>query len=66
DVDALVDSGAKNSYMHTDFIKANKLQPSVLAYHISIYNADGSLNAARSITHFVNSILRVRGHTETI
>ncbi|KAF6744655.1 hypothetical protein DFP72DRAFT_773622, partial [Ephemerocybe angulata] len=67
DVEGLIDSGAENSYIHSDFVtSSSQLLPSVLAYPIGVYNADGTLNANGSITHFVDTILRIQDHSEVI
>ncbi|KAF6755238.1 hypothetical protein DFP72DRAFT_770403, partial [Ephemerocybe angulata] len=64
--EALIDSGAENSYVQSEFVKQNQLLPSILPFPIGVYNADGSLNANGSITHYVDIILRIRDHLEVL
>ena len=63
-VSALVDSGATGDIIDRHFAKSCRFNLVKLAQPIPVYNVDGTLNEAGSITEVVNLILRYKGHSE--
>ncbi|KIJ10923.1 hypothetical protein PAXINDRAFT_39120, partial [Paxillus involutus ATCC 200175] len=63
---ALVDSGCTGSSIDSGFVKAKGLNAQPLPRPIPVYNADGTLNKAGSITHFVTLRMMVGKHAERI
>jgi RNase H-like domain found in reverse transcriptase/Reverse transcriptase (RNA-dependent DNA polymerase)/Integrase zinc binding domain/Chromo (CHRromatin Organisation MOdifier) domain/Retroviral aspartyl protease len=61
---ALLDSGATSQFMHSDFVKRNRLATKALSRPIPIYNVDGSSNEAGSISEVVEVMLRYGDHSE--
>ncbi|KIJ12374.1 hypothetical protein PAXINDRAFT_83121, partial [Paxillus involutus ATCC 200175] len=60
----LVDSGCTGSSIDSGFVKAKGLNAQPLPRPILVYNADGTLNKAGSITHFVTLRMMVGKHAE--
>jgi Retroviral aspartyl protease len=61
---ALLDCGATDKFIHSDFVKCNRIATRLLSRPIPIYNMDGMLNEAGSITEVVEMMLRYRDHSE--
>jgi Reverse transcriptase (RNA-dependent DNA polymerase)/Retroviral aspartyl protease len=61
---ALLDCGATGKFVHSDFVKRNCIATRLLSRPIPIYNVDGMLNEAGSITEVVEMMLRYRDHSE--
>ena len=51
-------------FVDRDYVKANRLTTRTLSAPILVYNVDGSLNEASSVTEVVDLILRYNGHSE--
>ena len=60
----LLDCGATDLFIHSDFVQRNKLTTKKLGRPIPVYNVDGMLNEAGSISEVWDTILRYRDHTE--
>lgn len=65
-VEALLDSGCTGSCIDRKFIAANKIQTRKLPIPVLVYNADGSENAAGTISEAVRLHVRIKGHTEVL
>ena len=65
-VTGLIDSGCTGSCIDRKFVEKNGIQTNRLYVPIPIYNADGSVNAAGSITGFVELRMTLKDHTEHI
>ena len=61
---ALIDSGATGLFMSQGYVEHHRLITQKLQCPIAVYNIDGSLNEARSITEMVDAILHVNRHSE--
>jgi Retroviral aspartyl protease len=61
---ALLDCGATNKFVHSDFVKRNRITTRLLSRPIPIYNVDGTLNEAGSITEVVEMMLQYCDHSE--
>jgi Retroviral aspartyl protease len=61
---ALLDCGATDKFIHSNFVKCNCITTRLLSRPIPIYNVDGTLNEAGSITKVVEMMLRYRDHSE--
>jgi len=61
---ALIDSGATSLFMSQGYVKCHQLTTQKLQYPIAIYNVNGFLNEAGSITEVVDAILCMNGHSE--
>ena len=61
---ALIDSRATSLFMSWGYVKCHRLTTWKLQHSIVVYNVDGLLNEARSITEVVNAILHVNRHTK--
>jgi Retroviral aspartyl protease len=61
---ALLDCGATNKFVHSDFVKRNRITTRLLSGPIPIYNVDGTLNEAGSITEVVEMMLQYCDHSE--
>jgi Retroviral aspartyl protease len=61
---ALLDCGATDKFIHSDFVKRNRIATRLLSRPIPIYNVDGTLNEAGSITEVVKMMLQYRDHSE--
>jgi len=61
---ALIDSGATGLFMSQGYVECHRLTTWNLQYPIAVYNVDGSLNEAGSITEVVDAILCVNGHSK--
>ena len=57
DIKALLDSGATQSLLHTDFVKSHNIPHIPLQRPVVAYNADNTPNVAGLITHY--AILRI-------
>jgi Retroviral aspartyl protease len=55
---ALLDCGATDKFIHSDFVKRNHIAMRLLSRPIPIYNVDGTLNEAGSITKVVEMMLQ--------
>ena len=63
---ALLDSGCTGTIMDQQFAKGKGLETHKLPQPIPVYNADGSINQAGSITEFVIVELTIDNHKEQI
>jgi hypothetical protein len=63
-ISALVDCGATEDFIDRHYAKSSCLNLVKLAHPISVYNIDGTLNEAGSITEVVNLILHYKNHSE--
>ena len=64
-VAAMVDSGATALFLDKKYTDRHKMWQIPLEYPITLYNIDGSLNEASSITHKVKLSLRIGQDKET-
>jgi Retroviral aspartyl protease len=62
----LLDCGATDKFLHSDFMKRNCIATRLLSWPIPIYNVDGTLNEAGSITEVVKMMLQYHDHSETM
>jgi Retroviral aspartyl protease len=60
----LLDCGATDKFIHSNFMKRNRIMTRLLSQPIPIYNMDGTLNKAGSITKVVKMMLQYRDHSE--
>jgi len=63
-VNSFMDSGATGEFIDHHYAKSNRLHTRKLSKPILVYNVDGTLNEAGSITEVVDLILRYRNHSE--
>jgi len=63
-VNSFVDSRATGEFTNRHYSKSNQLHTRKLSKPIPVYNVDGTLNEAGSITEVVDLILRYRNHLE--
>jgi len=63
-VNSFLDSGATGEFIDRHYAKSNQLHTQKLSEPIPVYNVDGTLNEAGSITEVVDLILRYRNHSE--
>jgi len=63
-VNSFVDSGATGEFIDRHYAKSNWLHTQKLSEPIPVYNVDGTLNKAGSITEVKDLILRYRNHSE--
>ena len=63
-VNSFVDSGATGEFIDCHYAKSNRLHTRKLSEPILVYNVDGTLNEAGSITEVVDLILRYWIHLE--
>ena len=63
-LNSLVDSGATGEFLDREYVRSNRLRTRKLSHPIPVYNIDGTLNEAGSITEVVDLILRYRKHSE--
>ena len=63
-VNSLVDSGANREFINREYAKSCQFNLLKLTTPIPVYNIDGTLNEAGSITEAVSLILRYKGHSE--
>jgi len=63
-INSFVDSGATGEFIDCHYAKSNQLHTQKLSEPIPVYNVDGTLNEAGSITEVVDLILRYRNHSE--
>ena len=61
---ALLDSGATACFIDLGFVNARDLQTRTLPRAIPVYNIDGTLNEAGSITRAIDLICRFQDHSE--
>jgi hypothetical protein len=61
---ALIDCGATGQFMDRAYVERNRLTTRKLLRPIPVYNVDGTLNEAGSITEIVDVILRFNDHSE--
>ena len=61
---ALIDCGATGKFMDQSYVEKHQLTAWKLQCTIPVFNVDGSLNEAGSITEVVDAILRLDGHSE--
>ena len=63
----LVDCGASGrGYISSSFVDRHNLPCTPLAYHVPVYNVDGSQNVAGAINRLCTLNMTIGGHTETI
>ena len=62
---ALIDSGCTVSCINEETVKKFNLEKKILEHAVPIQNADGTLNAARSITHIITTHLEFDLNGET-
>ena len=60
----LLDCGASDMFMSSDFVKWKHLMTKLLTHPIPVYNVNGTLNKAGSISKVINVMLRYRDHSE--
>jgi hypothetical protein len=66
-VNALLDCGASGlGYLHKNWVASNNIPTKTLAYPIPVYNADGTLNKAGSITQTADLVMTIGDHVETL
>ena len=58
-----VNSGATGLFIEQEYVKANQLTTQSLSKPILVYNANGTLNEAGSITEMVDLMLRYKHHS---
>jgi len=63
-INSFVDSGATGEFINYHYAKSNWLHTQKLSEPIPVYNVDGTLNKASSITEVVDLILRYWNHLE--
>jgi len=63
-INSFVDSRATREFIDRHYTKSNWLQTWKLSKPILVYNVDGTLNEAGSITEVVDLILRYQNHSE--
>jgi len=63
-INSFVDSGATGEFINHHYAKSNRLHTRKLSEPIPVYNVDGTLNEAGSITEVVYLILRYQNHLE--
>ena len=63
-LNALIDSRATGKFIDQEYIKSNQMTTKTLSGPIPVYNVDGMLNEAGSITEVVDLILRYKNHSE--
>ena len=61
----MVDSGATALFINKRFVKQNNMKMHPLRNPIVLYNIDGSINKAGSLTDFVRLTLTIGSHTDT-
>jgi len=64
--DALVDCSATGDFIDEGFVERSKIPTRNLSQPIPVFNVDGSLNEAGSITKVANMIMTYKGHSERI
>ena len=62
----LLDCGASDMFMSSDFMKQKHLTTKPLTHPILVYNVDGTLNEAGSISKIVDVMLRYHDHYECV
>lgn len=65
-IDALVDCGATGDFIDEGFVERTKIPTWSLSQPIPVYNVDGSLNEAGSITKVADMVMTYKGHSERI
>jgi len=63
-INSFVDSRATGEFIDCHYAKSNRLRTWKLSEPIPVYNVDGTLNKAGSITEVVDLILRYQNHSE--
>jgi len=63
-VNSFMDSRATGEFIYRHYAKSNRLHTQKLSKPIPVYNVDGTLNEAGSITEVVDLILRYQNHSE--
>ena len=63
---ALLDSGCTATVMDTEFARQKGFELKPLARAILVKNADGSFNRAGAVMHYVELVMTVQGHQETL
>jgi len=63
---ALVDCGTTGDFIDEGFVERSKIPTWNLSQLIPVFNGDGSLNEAGSITKVTNMIMTYKGHSERI
>jgi hypothetical protein len=61
---ALLDSGATDLFINSHFVKRDHLTMKKLSQPIPVYNVDGSLNEAGSISEVLEAVLRFHDHSK--
>src|ERR1700679_3046773 len=61
---ALLDSGATDLFVSSDFVALHHLAIRKLSRPIPVYNVDGSPNESGSILEVLEMVLRYRDHSE--
>ena len=62
----MVDSGATTKFMNRRFVRENKVRTQKLKYPIPLYNIDGSLNKAGSISEVAVLHMKIGDHEEKV
>ena len=63
-IDALVNCGATGDFIDEGFVEQTKIPTQNLSQPIPVYNVDGSLNEAGSITKVADMVMTYKGHSE--
>ena len=61
DKNALVDSGATDSFIHPNFVARMKIRPKRLEKPHRIWNADSTENKEGMITHYLDLEIETKG-----
>ena len=62
----LADSGATTTFIDRKFVETNHLVTNKLARPYDIKNADGTLNVAGQIRHYVRALVQIGEHKSTM
>ncbi|KAJ3015341.1 hypothetical protein NUW54_g1068 [Trametes sanguinea] len=66
DVKGLLDTGCTGSYIYRDLVRRAGLTAHPFNREVEVYNADGSPNIGRSITHYVLLDVQIGNHREKV
>ena len=64
--EGLLDSGATDCFIDRNFAKGNLLPVIRLDRAIPVYNVDGTMNSAGSVTHKTELVMRIKDHYEKV
>jgi len=63
---ALIDSGARGTFIDQNFAQAQKFPLQKLEHPITVFNVNGTTNKQGTITHFVKTKVNIGGRTQEI